>query len=275
MNMRVTEELNKRLKEKYSPEGSGLRKAQLRMLKELVWFDEIMKKNQIPYWLDSGTLLGAARHKGFIPWDDDIDICVPAKYKRKIRTVFLNEKHEQFIIQCKATDKYCLSVWDVIRDKKSEYVEPDTNAGRLHSMKKYRGMQIDIFPVSNKVNLSLKSFLSRLNIGLCIINHSGRYYDNTFVKVVANLCLSFQKSIWTFATLVTKKKNFWTYDYGINWTSQWDDNIIYPLSQIDFEGYSFPAPNNTDLYLKSIYGDYMELPDKIEQHEVIEYRVWD
>ncbi|MBM6736344.1 hypothetical protein H7U35_14180 [Mediterranea massiliensis] len=47
--MRVSEELNKRLKEKYSPEGNGLRKAQLRMLKELVLFDEIMKKYQIPY----------------------------------------------------------------------------------------------------------------------------------------------------------------------------------------------------------------------------------
>lgn len=112
-------------------------------------------------------------------------------------------------------------------------------------------------------------------MGLCIINHRGRYYDNMFIKVAANLCLSFQKSIWAFATLVTKKKNFWTYDYGINWTPQWDNNIIFPLSQIDFEDYFFPAPNNTYLYLKSIYGYYMKLPDRIEQHGVIEYRVWD
>ena len=61
---------------KYNGEGTMLRKAQLRMVDILVAIDKVCRDNGINYWIDYGTLLGAVRHKGFIPWDDDIDICV-------------------------------------------------------------------------------------------------------------------------------------------------------------------------------------------------------
>ena len=59
---------------KYNGEGTMLRKAQLRMLDILVEVDKVCKRHNIPYWVDYGTLLGAVRHGGFIPWDDDLDI---------------------------------------------------------------------------------------------------------------------------------------------------------------------------------------------------------
>ena len=62
------------LRQRFNPEGSVLRQHQLRMLELLKVIDCICKKHDIPYWLSSGTLIGAARHKGFIPWDDDLDI---------------------------------------------------------------------------------------------------------------------------------------------------------------------------------------------------------
>ena len=62
------------LRQRFNPDGSQLRKHQLRMLEILVVIDKICRKHQIPYWLSSGTLIGAVRHNGFIPWDDDLDI---------------------------------------------------------------------------------------------------------------------------------------------------------------------------------------------------------
>ena len=71
----------------YNPEGSALRRDQKEMLKALVAFAEICEKHDIKWWLCSGTLLGAARHKGFIPWDDDIDVRMLRKDYEKFLSV--------------------------------------------------------------------------------------------------------------------------------------------------------------------------------------------
>jgi hypothetical protein len=65
---------NEELRERYNPEGSLLRRQQTRMLEILLEVDRICQKHDIRYWLSSGTLIGALRHDGFIPWDDDLDI---------------------------------------------------------------------------------------------------------------------------------------------------------------------------------------------------------
>ena len=82
------------LNEKYNPEGSQLRKAQLRMLELLVFIDEVCRKNDIPYWLDSGTLLGAMRHGGFIPWDDDADICILRSDAERLEKIMMTEYND-------------------------------------------------------------------------------------------------------------------------------------------------------------------------------------
>ena len=77
--MELTEQLSMKLKEKYNPEGSVLRKSQMRMLDMLIFIDKVCHENDVTYWVEGGTLLGAFRHNGFIPWDDDADLCMPYK----------------------------------------------------------------------------------------------------------------------------------------------------------------------------------------------------
>ena len=67
----------------YNPEGSLLRRDQKELLSMLEVLEKICRENNIKWWLSSGTLLGAARHQGFIPWDDDVDLIMPRKeYER-------------------------------------------------------------------------------------------------------------------------------------------------------------------------------------------------
>ena len=75
----------------YNPQGSPLREHQLRLLELLREWDRLCKENGITWWLDGGTLLGAMRHGGFIPWDDDLDVCILWKDVPRIRKI-LGEK---------------------------------------------------------------------------------------------------------------------------------------------------------------------------------------
>ena len=102
---------------KYNPEGSTLRKAQLRMLEMLIEIDKICRKHTIPYWIEFGTLLGAVRHKGFIPWDDDADICVMEKDYKYLREILIRELPSKYAFQDTTTDKYAFFTYGRVRDK--------------------------------------------------------------------------------------------------------------------------------------------------------------
>lgn len=139
------------LREKYNPEGSQLRKAQLRMLEMMKFVDAVCKKNNIPYWLDSGTLLGAVRHNGFIPWDDDVDIGMMREDIHRFIDAVEKENHPNFIVQTKKNDPHFMQDWPVVRDLQSEYIQSTV----LHNIRKYKGLQIDIFPFEKGI---IKSF---------------------------------------------------------------------------------------------------------------------
>lgn len=246
-------------------DGSDLRVAQLRMLELLKFLDRFCKEHNLTYWLDSGTLLGAARHGGFIPWDDDADVVMPLEDAKKLKALMGKELHEDFIIlQSHDTDNnYIRSSWLTLRDIKSEYIQ---NSG-MHNRLKYKGFQVDIFidrigvPQWTKKLTSV--FFHQLiqrplmsdNVKFLrpFVNANHFILDNLMIPV-----LSMFKNNSPYLT------NF----LGNPFDEKHHSDNIFPISKIEFEGYMFNAPANPSEYLKETYGDWEKIPDadKIQTH---------
>ena len=144
---------------KYNGEGTSLRKAQLREVEILVEIDKICRKHNIKYWIDFGTLLGAVRHKGFIPWDDDLDICMLSEDYKKFLTIAPQELPEWLFIQNNDTDpSYRRSICK-IRDLNSFFVEQYDDFSAPYK----KGIFIDIFEIIEypKVSKKLLRHLSK------------------------------------------------------------------------------------------------------------------
>lgn len=245
-------QLQQQLRERFNPDGSMLRKQQLRMLEILLYIDKICKENNIKYWLSSGTLLGAVRHGGFIPWDDDLDIEMLREDYEKFLKVFTD--NDNYALQtCKSDENY-FRTFAKVRDLHSEISEFE-----LDRYYKYRGLYVDIFSIER-----VPKCICRLYGG--VFEVIGRWRrkcgDNKFLW---HILKCFQKiTLWTIPIarpifrIFTKDLH---HSYGSGFLKERHIEDIHPLTSVQFEGYTFPAPNNIDSYLSLIYGDYKQLPD--------------
>ena len=239
---------------KYNPDGSTLRKAQLRMLDTLIEVDKICRRHKIEYFLASGTLLGAVRHGGFIPWDDDLDICIRREDWPRMRAVLQEELPQSLCCQDWTTEKnYPLSIAKV-RDKNSIFDEPHSH------MVKERGIYIDIFFVEPSVPKWLRDPLDFVYVRCIrgVNNYSERFIE----KFLGYICYPFAYLAICLCRLWTKirKSTMFGRQYGYISKLFVHKDVIFPVREIQFEGHTFMAPNNTDEFLCTLYGDYMQIP---------------
>ena len=235
-----------------------LRKAQLIILDMLIEFDAICKKHQLQYWLDSGTLLGAIRHQGFIPWDDDIDLSMPIEDYNKFLKIAQTELSNDIFFQTSQTDKNFKFDYIKLRSNKASIVEFHEKDKQI---KYHQGVFVDIFPMLTIENTEANKKL----------------YDSTLKKIrdVSSISLhtpngkddSVKRS--SLVASLKEKHQGWENDkskviYGGEMpdVSAWFDiEKVFPLTTMEFEGISFPVPNNPSHYLDAIYSfDYRQLP---------------
>ena len=167
---------------KYKTSGTikKLKKVQLEILLSVV---DICDRNGIKYYLIGGTLLGAVRHKGFIPWDDDIDIAMLRDDYEKFNNCWENENPDDLIMQNKEKDERVHQSFTKIRKKGTKLVEKET----MHSGI-FKGIAIDIFPldkIPEKDNLFLKFnyTIYRFLMSVCLYKNGYRLYRSTTIKL--------------------------------------------------------------------------------------------
>ena len=179
----------------YNPEGSVLREAQLRMLDILVEVDRICRERGIDYWMDAGTLLGAVRHGGFIPWDDDLDICINKKDYRRFRQSMLECLPERFAYQDWTTDPHHFEMSPRIRDRYSLFDLP------LERKQKYRGLFLDVVLLERIPSMKVQHLVYLLygRVTRTMHNYGDTMYDSRFrrlwTKAAAYLLWPF---VWAF-----------------------------------------------------------------------------
>jgi len=245
-----------------------VKELQKRLLQMMISFDELCKKNQISYWLDGGTLLGAIRHKGFIPWDDDIDICMTVEDFEKFKKVNQEKQLPKNIILEKYGDRFATKsikknrCCAKVRDVRSIAIENKNFISSKHP----QGAWIDVFINysfrDEKITNSLK-FLDELQH----LEKRSILYNiliRPFLKLlkVRNLSKIFLLSM----NVPLQDSRIIKHPHEIANKKWWNKEDIFPLKRCSFEDCIFPIPNNYDKYLKDFYGDYMKVPAKKYQN---------
>ncbi|MFM1515470.1 LicD family protein [Helcococcus ovis] len=259
-----------------------LQKIELEILKKI---DEVCKKHNIKYWIDSGTLLGAVRHKGFIPWDDDIDIAMLREDYEKFLKVAQKDFGNEYFLQTKNTDKKYPLFYAKVRKNNTSFVEWAFRGLNMH-----HGIYVDVFIFDTLPLENTEKYVEK-----CIkLNRQGiRKYVPTVNKkptfsssfIIGWLKKKLARILFMFipAKIFDEKINNEFTKYAnesynnkklaclsFNDPYYFYENNIFPTKTLKFEDYEFPVPNNYDEHLKTYYGEYMEIPpvEKRETHSV-------
>lgn len=251
-------------------------------LEILKTIDEFCQAHKIRYWLDSGTLIGAIRHRGFIPWDDDLDICMPRPdYER-----FLNEYKDSAKYKLYAPEKRnCFLFYARLCEMEKTFFQVNAKWATDNP-----GVGVDIFPVNGApdtieefdtvLELTQKNREALLEYRRLFKVQRFRRSPWGFAKDCVHVISKFtRRAIWRrhiMSLLAEQVELFRKYDYEKSshcyylalsmsrkkyWKRAWFDKLI----EVDFCGEKFMAPSGYDERLSAEYGDYMTPPPKSEQ----------
>lgn len=232
-------------------------------------------QNNLRYSLAGGTMIGAVRHKGFIPWDDDIDIMMPRPDYDKLISLYNNSQNRYRLISC-----------DTDRDYFQPYakvVDPTTTLNEHYDKKmKNLAVYIDIFPIdglpddNNEREKYWKKVFKKRNILSCTYQKS--LQSEKGIKKLLRKIIFYTSCILP-ANFAAKRLNNYTRNkysfdnskyvaalvFGYGKKEEVPHSLYEKIGDFKFEDCVFKATEQFDLYLKNLYGDYMQLPPESER----------
>lgn len=227
--------------------------SEIKILDEI---DRICKKHNIRYFLMWGTLIGAVRHKGFIPWDDDIDVSMIREDYKKFLKIAKSELGEEFFLQTGLTDKGHHLYFAKVRLNNTAFCEK-----KERNQLKHRGIFVDIIPIDRRKEKD--SFIRKRKDVLAERTRKYIHLKREGLKLGKLAIFNLLPQ-----SLVVKLRD-WSMsgkgEYCKSFTKVFNYSDFFPTVNLTFEGKEYPAPREYDKILTISYGDYMKLPPENEQ----------
>lgn len=254
------------------------------ILLDLLWtFHRFCEEHDIRYSLDYGTLLGAIRHKGYIPWDDDIDVCMLRSEYEKLESVFPKEMENKYSFYSLNREK----LWNRPYGKffNTRTVEKEKSNNNIGT-----GLGIDVFPIDDVPDNTyiFDTFRKRRllliqasRIKSIVWSKKRNLIKNLFVVICQLILLPFShRTIAKAIDRYIKTNNNRNYSFVYHSCDAVEGKYSYPKSffnnyiDIPFEGYTFKIIAEYDKYLTQIYGDYMKLPPEEKRISHHAFEAW-
>lgn len=253
----------------------------------LVFIDQFCREHGLKYFMVDGTLLGAVRHHGFIPWDDDIDIWMPREDYDKITELLGPDSGSRYqMINIRTADWYRYA-FGKIMDTKTRLVEDLGYSGEM-------GVYVDVFPYDGLPGEKEEDYAPLVKQCIQMEAHRG-FSCRTYREYLEyGNCKSnpFKFAKWLARKLygsrrILKKQDELARSYpvkgakmlgcicdGYRLGDMMPASVVEKTTELEFEGHRFQAPAGYEYYLKKLYGDYMKLPPEEERVTHHHYQAW-
>ncbi len=260
---------------------------QSKLVDMLSWFHDMCEKNGLRYYIIAGTMLGAVRHKGFIPWDDDIDVGMPRSDYEKLSNMVCEKQEGRYIFEYPSLEnKEYNQLFAKLYDTQTTFIEK-----QRYPMK--RGIYIDVFPLDGignndeDIKKNYKVFYRKYVLNLMITGpflKRRSFSKNAAVflgRIISPLFVNRYKLAQNIDD-ICRRYDFDEMDFVCNLMGGIGVRGCVPREYfgkptlVQFESLMVYGLEKPDLYLKAMYGDYMKLPPtekQISLHDSIEYNL--